>query len=172
LKSRSGAILGTLAFFWIAPAMVAGWVPYALTRWEWRAPLLGVEGGRLLGLIMFAAGLVALLESFARFALEGRGTPAPVAPTSSLVVSGLYRYVRNPMYLAVLAIVVGQALTFGSKTLLVYAAVLWFLFHGFVLAYEERALQRQFGASYEAYRKHVRRWWPRLAAWKPDSFES
>jgi protein-S-isoprenylcysteine O-methyltransferase Ste14 len=161
--------VGTFVFFWIAPAMVAGWVPYALTRWKAHPPLLGLEVERLFGGIVGAVGLAALLECFARFALLGRGTPAPVAPTESLVVSGLYRYVRNPMYLGVLAIVAGQALLLGSAALVTYAAVLWLSFHAFVVGYEERALGRRFGDSYEAYRRHVRRWWPRLTAWRPPA---
>lgn len=156
-------------FFWIAPAMVGGWVPYALTHWEARPPLLGLEVGRFAGVLLVAGGLVALLECFARFALLGRGTPAPVAPTESLVVSGLYRFVRNPMYLGVLAAVTGQALLLGSAALVKYAAVLSLLFHAFVVGYEERALGRRFGDSYEAYRRQVRRWWPRLTAWRPPA---
>jgi protein-S-isoprenylcysteine O-methyltransferase Ste14 len=149
--------------------MVAGWVPYALIRWERRPPLLGFEGGRIAGIALAAAGLAVVLESFARFALKGRGTPAPIAPTASLVVSGLYRFVRNPMYLGVLAIVAGQALWFGSVTLLQYAGILWLLFHAFVVGYEERALRRQFGSTYESYRRGVRRWCPRLTPWNPSA---
>lgn len=168
MRSRVHAILGTFAFFWIAPGMVGGWVPYALTGWEWRLPLLGVPSGRVLGVFLLAAGLAVVLESFARLAFEGRGTPAPIAPAATLVVSGLYRYVRNPMYLGVLAVVVGQALLLGSLALLAYAGVLWLLFHLFVLGYEERALRRQFGGSYETYQAHVRRWCPRIGAWPPS----
>jgi len=169
--SPSGALLGTFAFFWIAPATVAGWVPYLLTRWEMHPALLGLESGRIVGVILAGAGLAILLECFARFAVKGRGTPAPIAPTASLVVSGLYRYVRNPMYVGVLGVVIGQALVFGSGVLLTYAATLWLLFHAFVLGYEERALHRQFGSAYEVYRANVRRWWPRLAAWEPRGGE-
>ena len=105
--------------------------------------------------------LTGILHSFARFALEGRGTPAPVAPTETLVVSGQYRYVRNPMYVAVVGTVVGQALLFGSLPLVWYALALWVLFHAFVLAYEEPTLARTYGASYARYRTAVNRWLPR-----------
>lgn len=169
MRSRSRAVLGTFAFFWIAPATVAGWVPYALTRWERRPAFLGLPGGRIVGAILVAGGLLALVESFARFALEGRGTPAPAAPTATLVVSGLYRHVRNPMYLGVLAVVGGQALLLGSVALLQYAAALSVLFHAFVVGYEERALLHRFGSSYETYKAHVPRWWPRFGAWRPPS---
>ena len=165
---RVGAFIGSFVFFWLAPGIVAGWIPYLLTGWRVQAPLFGVTAGRLLGGSVAAIGLACLIECFARFALKGRGTPAPVAPTEDLVVSGLYRHVRNPMYVSVLALVVGQALIFGSTDLLIYAGVIWLLFHMFVLVYEEPALERQFGQSYAAYRANVPRWWPRLKPW-PDS---
>jgi protein-S-isoprenylcysteine O-methyltransferase Ste14 len=107
-----------------------------------------------------------VVESFARFALKGIGTPAPVAPTRHLVVSGLYRHVRNPMYVGVVLAIVGQALWLGSMALLGYAAAVFAAFFLFVLLYEEPALRRQFGAEYESYRRHVPRWLPRIQPWK------
>jgi len=115
---------------------------------------------RWLGALFIAAGLFVLLESFARFALEGRGTPAPVLPTSRLVVHGFYRYVRNPMYAAVVSVILGQALLLGNVWLLGYAALVWTAFHLFVLLYEEPKLRRSYGGEYEAYCARVRRWWP------------
>jgi protein-S-isoprenylcysteine O-methyltransferase Ste14 len=108
-----------------------------------------------------AAGAASVVHSFARFALEGRGTPAPVAPTETLVVSGQYRWVRNPMYVAVLSLIVGQALLFGSTALLWYALAIAAAFHAFVLGYEEPTLARRYGDSYERYRSSVNRWLPR-----------
>jgi protein-S-isoprenylcysteine O-methyltransferase Ste14 len=102
-----------------------------------------------------------LFDAFARFALQGRGTPAPPLPTERLVVSGLYRHVRNPMYLAVLTVVFGQALLLGSTGLLAYAALLFAAFHLFIVGYEEPTLRRRFGSEYEQYCRRVRRWWPR-----------
>jgi protein-S-isoprenylcysteine O-methyltransferase Ste14 len=163
--SRVRAVLGSLVFFIIAPATVAGWIPYWLSRWRVQPPLLGVPGERFVGGVLVGLGIAGLVECFGRFALEGRGTPAPVAPTRSLVVSGLYRHVRNPMYVAVVSVILGQALLLGSRVLLLYAGVVWLLFHAFVRVYEEPTLRRQFGASYEAYRANVRRWWPRLTPW-------
>jgi len=116
MGGRVGPLLGSFIFFWIAPGTVAGWVPYALSRWRIQPPLLGVRGGRAVGGGVAAMGAAILVECFSRFTIEGRGTPAPIMPTESLVVSGLYRHVRNPMYVAVLAIIAGQALLFG-KTL-------------------------------------------------------
>jgi protein-S-isoprenylcysteine O-methyltransferase Ste14 len=106
-----------------------------------------------------------LLESFARFALQGVGTPAPVFPTQQLVVRGFYCYVRNPMYLAVVAIVLGQALLFGSIRVLAYGLFAWLITHLFVLFYEEPTLRKSFGSQYAAYCEHVPRWIPRLTRW-------
>lgn len=136
-----------------------------LTRWRTGHPLLGVSAGRWLGAALLVIGTIVVVECFARFALEGLGTPAPVAPTRHLVVSGLYRYVRNPMYVGVLAAIVGQALLFGSPALLRYAVLVWMFFFAFVVFYEEPSLERRFGPSYRSYRANVRRWWPRLTPW-------
>ena len=110
-----------------------------------------------------------LLESFARFALHGEGTPAPVAPTRRLVVTGLYRFVRNPMYLAVLALILGQALLLGSWELATYGAVVALGFQLFVLGYEEPTLRRTYGAEYEAFTRAVPRWIPRFRPWRPSA---
>ncbi len=151
--------MGTGVFLLIAPGVVAGLVPWWLTGWEvgrelWVA--LRVAGGALT-----AASVGVLLHAFGRFVLEGIGTPAPVAPTERLVIGGLYRYVRNPMYLAVVGAIVGQALLLGQLELLVYAGCLWLLFAAFVHWYEEPTLRRQFGDEYEAYRRAVPAWLPR-----------
>jgi protein-S-isoprenylcysteine O-methyltransferase Ste14 len=119
-----------------------------------------------LGYVLIGAGASVVVESFVRFAVKGLGTPAPVAPTEFLVVSGLYRYVRNPMYLGVLSVIVGQALVLGSSLLLEYAVLIWVCFFAFVVLYEEPSLQRQFGPGYESYRASVRRWWPRITPWR------
>jgi protein-S-isoprenylcysteine O-methyltransferase Ste14 len=166
VNRRAGALIGSFVFFWLAPAMVAGYVPWLLTRWRVEAPLLGVPAGRPLGYLLVIAGTAVVVESFCRFALKGLGTPAPIAPTTHLVVSGLYRYVRNPMYLGVLIVVLGQALILGSAVLVRYAVFLWAASFAFVVLYEEPALQRRFGASYTEYRANVRRWLPRLTPWE------
>ena len=105
------------------------------------------------------------MDSFARFALEGLGTPAPIAPPQKLVVTGLYRYVRNPIYIAVVAVIFGQALLFGDARLLWYGALLWLFFHGAVLV-EELTLKETFGTEYESFRTNVPRWIPRLTPWR------
>jgi protein-S-isoprenylcysteine O-methyltransferase Ste14 len=115
---------------------------------------------------LIVAGVGVLLHAFLRFVVEGVGTPAPVAPTEHLVVGGLYRYVRNPMYLAVAATIVGQALVLGRPVLLLYAAMFGVAVYSFVRGYEEPTLRRQFGDEYEEYRRAVPGWWPRRRPWR------
>jgi protein-S-isoprenylcysteine O-methyltransferase Ste14 len=131
-------------------------------------PLLGFAPFRLLGALCLLLGLPALLDSFARFALQGLGTPAPIAPPRHLVVTGLYRYVRNPMYVGVVALIIGQGLVFGSTAVLEYGAVVWLGFHLFVIAYEEPTLRHTFGDEYRQFQANVRRWIPRLTPWQPE----
>ncbi len=114
------------------------------------------------------AGLAVLLEAFARFVVEGIGTPAPVAPTERLVIGGAYRFVRNPMYLAVAALIIGQALLMGQPGLLLYAAAFGVTVAAFVHGYEEPVLSRRYGAQYDAYRRAVPAWRPRPTPWRPD----
>jgi len=166
LRTRIGAVLGSLLFLVLAPGVVALYLPWRLSGWRTQPPLFGLEATRWLGVLLIALGTPALLDAFARFALQGRGTPAPVLPPERLVVHGLYRFVRNPMYVAVVSIILGQALLLGSVELLAYAAVIWLGFHVFVLAYEEPALRRQFGQAYRDYCAAVPRWIPR--AWRPS----
>ncbi len=156
------AAAGTAAFFVLAPGVVAGLVPWLLTGWEVDEPLPYWLPLRVVGLALLAAGVAVLGHAFVRFVVEGLGTPAPVAPTERLVVGGLYRYVRNPMYLAVEATIVGQALLLGQLSLLVYATFVGVAFAAFVQWYEEPTLRRQFGDEYEAYRRTVPAWLPRL----------
>jgi protein-S-isoprenylcysteine O-methyltransferase Ste14 len=123
---------------------------------------------RVLGGLMIGAGLAVLLRAFVRFVVEGSGTPAPVAPTERLVVGGAYRYVRNPMYLAVAALIFGQAFLLGQAGLLLYAAAFCVTVAAFVHGYEEPVLSRRFGAQYEAYRRAVPAWRPRRKPWEPE----
>src|SRR5262249_40087029 len=156
------AILGSVTFFFLAPGTVAGLVPWWICRWRVEEAFLGLFPLRIVGALLGIAGIAIVLDSFARFALRGLGTPAPVFPTRHLVVGGLYRHVRNPMYVGVVSTIVGQALLFGSPRLLAYGAVVWLAFHAFVLAYEEPTLRATFGAEYEDFCAHVPRWLPRL----------
>jgi protein-S-isoprenylcysteine O-methyltransferase Ste14 len=156
------AAVGSAAFFFLAPGVVAGLLPWWLTRWEVRTPLPCWGPLRLLGGALIVAGAAFLIHSFARFVTEGAGTPAPVAPTERLVVGGAYRYVRNPMYLAVLAVIVGQALVLGQLHVFVYAIVVALTMAAFVRWYEEPVLAGKFGREYDEYRRQVGGWWPRL----------
>jgi protein-S-isoprenylcysteine O-methyltransferase Ste14 len=154
------ASAGTAVFLVIAPGAVAGLAPWWLTGWQPGAAY--PAGARILGVVLIVAGAAALLAGFAQFAIQGRGTPAPPAPTEHLVVRGLYRYVRNPMYLAVLAIITGHSLLLSRPVLLGYAACVAVAFVAFVSGYEQPTLARRYGAQYQAYRQAVPGWWPRL----------
>lgn len=157
------AALGSTLFLALAPGTVAVLVPWWLTGWragDWWPPV------RLLGVVPSTAGAVVLLSAFTRFVREGLGTPAPVAPTEHLVVGGLYRYVRNPMYVAVVAVIGGQALLLARPVLLLYGVCAGLLMAAFAKWYEEPALGDRFGAEYERYRNAVPGWWPRLRPWR------
>jgi len=159
-------MVGSGFFLLLAPGTVAGLVPWWITRWRMQPPLLGFSGFRVVGVLMIAAGVAVVLDSFVRFALQGLGTPAPVLPTRHLVVSGLYQYVRNPMYVGVFWIVLGQGLLLGDGRLLAYGVLLWLSFHVFIVGYEEPTLRRSFGPEYEAFRRNVPRWIPRMSPWR------
>jgi protein-S-isoprenylcysteine O-methyltransferase Ste14 len=152
---RPAAIAGSAFFLVLAPGTVAGYIPWLLCHWQFKPPILGFYSMRCAGVLLIAATLPILLDSFRRFAVEGLGTPAPVAPTEHLVVSGMYRYVRNPMYVAVVSLILGQGLLFGSVHVM----------HLFVLLYEEPTLRRTFGDEYRDFCSNIPRWIPRLRPW-------
>ena len=159
------AWIGTLVFLFVAPGVVAGVVPWSLTGWRWH------DWGSAAWIVLpvawaaIGAGLTFLLHAFALFALH-QGTPAPVAPTRTLVVTGVYRFVRNPMYLAVLAIILGQALLFASWWVAFYAVVVLIAVVTFVIGYEQPTLTETYGEQYLEYRRNVPGWWPRLTPWR------
>jgi protein-S-isoprenylcysteine O-methyltransferase Ste14 len=163
-KARAAA--GSAVFLVLAPGVVAGLIPWLLTGWRAREPVPGGIAAQIVGAALVVAGAGVLLHAFLRFVVEGLGTPAPVAPTERLVVGGLYRYVRNPMYLAVGATIVGQALVLGQPVLLLEAALFFVATAAFVRWYEEPTLSRRFGAEYDAYRRAVPGWWPRRRPWR------
>jgi protein-S-isoprenylcysteine O-methyltransferase Ste14 len=165
---RPTAAVGSAAFFLVGPGIMAGLIPWLLTGgWQVREPVPYWAPMRVLGGMLFVAGLIVVIQAFVRFVMEGFGTPAPIAAPERLVVGGVYRYVRNPMYVAILAAIVGQALLLGQLGLVLYAAAIWLVAAAFVRFYEEPTLTRRFGADYEAYRRAVPAWWPRLHPWKP-----
>ena len=167
--NRVTAALGSIVFFFLAPGTVAGLVPWLISGWQQQGDFAGVAWVRMAGFGLIAAGLLVLIDCFVRFALQGIGTPAPVAPTKHLVVTGWYRHVRNPMYVAVVTIIAGQAFLFADVRVLVYAAMAWLGFHVFVTQYEEPTLRQTFAEDYAVYCKAVRRWLPRTQPWHPIS---
>jgi protein-S-isoprenylcysteine O-methyltransferase Ste14 len=164
---RSLAAAASSAFFVLAPGGVAGFVPWLLTGWDVRQTY--AWPWRALGIALVIVGAVVLVHAFARFVVEGAGTPAPVAPTERLVVGGLYRHVRNPMYLAVAAAICGQALILGRPWLYAYAVLFGAVVRAFVTLYEEPVLERRYGAQYDAYRDAVPGWHPRLRPWDGET---
>jgi protein-S-isoprenylcysteine O-methyltransferase Ste14 len=161
------AVFGTIVFFFVAPSVVAGILPLSIAGARLPDAFPGRGFVMAAGALLISAGLAALSAAFAQFAVEGRGTPAPVAPTAKLVVRGLYRHVRNPMYVAVLAIILGQALVFVSVGVLAYAAAVLAAVHTFVVFYEEPTLRDTYGTQCETYVRSVPRWIPRIAPWRP-----
>lgn len=162
--TRARAAAGSLVFLLIAPGAATILMPWLLTGWDSTDPPPALK---IAGAALIAAGAAVLLSAFARFVIEGIGTPAPVAPPEHLVVGGLYRYVRNPMYVAVTATIVGQAALLGRPALLLYAALFMAAVATFVYVYEQPTLSARFGADYEEYKRNVRAWWPRLRPWNP-----
>jgi protein-S-isoprenylcysteine O-methyltransferase Ste14 len=162
--ARVRAWIGTLGFLVVAPGVVAGLIPGLITGW--RIPWTGGRASpiAILAALVILCGIVVLLDAFIRFA-RADGTPAPPAPTAHLVVVGPYRFVRNPMYLAVLAIIAGQALLCGSVGALVYAGLVLVAVAAFVRGYEEPTLADEYGEEYREYRRNVRGWIPRLRPW-------
>jgi protein-S-isoprenylcysteine O-methyltransferase Ste14 len=160
VRTRTAAI-GSAAFFLAAPTVVAGVVPWWITRWQTGDPPPGPVS-RGAGLVLIAGGTAVLIDAFRRFVVEGHGTPAPAAPPNTLVVRGPNRWVRNPMYVALVIVITGQALWLGRPVLLVDAAATWAVTAAFVRGYEEPHLRRRFGEAYERYRAEVPPWIPRL----------
>ena len=160
--NRARAAIGSAVFFVLAPGVVMGLVPWLLTGWRVRDPLPFWAPVRVVGAALVVAGAAVMAQAFVRFVVEGLGTPAPVAAPDRLVVGGLYRYVRNPMYVAGLAAIVGQVMLLGQFGLLLYAAAVGVASFAFVHFHEEPALRSRFGEPYERYLREVPGWWPRL----------
>lgn len=170
-KPPRRALLGTIAFTVLVPGTTIVLVPYLLTGWQLAPPLLGIEATRTVGVALLLLAAPLFFRFLSGFVREGHGTPAPIAPTEHLVVGGPFRWIRNPGYVAVVALVAAQGLVFGSGAILLYALVLAVAFHAFVVLYEEPTLRRQFGSAYEQYCREVPRWIPRRQAsrWRRDA---
>jgi protein-S-isoprenylcysteine O-methyltransferase Ste14 len=137
--------------------IVAGIVPWLLTRWDADPQPFAL---RIVGVALLLVGGALVVETTARFALQGRGTPAPWAPPERFVERGSYRFVRSPMYLGVILLILGQALLLGREILYAWAVVAWVIFELSLVTWEEPQLRRRFGESYDDYRRRVRRWLP------------
>lgn len=163
-RVRVRAWIGTVVFLVLTPGVVAGLIPAMITGWRipwtagWESPVA------IVGALAILSGVSVLFDAFVRFA-RADGTPAPPLPTAHLVVVGPYRYVRNPMYLAVLSIILGQAVLFGSVAAVIYAGIVLVAVASFVRGYEEPTLELEYGEEYRAFRRNVRGWIPRLRPW-------
>jgi protein-S-isoprenylcysteine O-methyltransferase Ste14 len=158
---RSTAGIASAAFFVVAPGTVVGLVPLLITRWEITGSGLPWRLLQAIGVVLIVAGLIPPVHAFVQFVKAG-GTPMPIAPTQRLVVTGFNRYVRNPMYLGLIVVMLGQALLFGSLALVLWAAAFWIITASFVRWYEEPTLVDEYDGEYEEYRRHVHAWLPRV----------
>ena len=154
-----GPILKTLLFTIVVPGAVAVYIPHLLLG-SFSKPQSGFVSW--LGETMILVGALIYFRCDWEFAVRGLGTPAPIAPTKYLVTTALHRYVRNPMYLGVALAIAGQGVLYRNLHVVEYAGIMLLIAHFFVVFYEEPTLRRQFGDSYEAYRKSVPRWIPKF----------
>src|SRR5687767_14394114 len=161
---RTWAAFGSFVWLVLAPGTVCGLVPWLITGW--RQPGAALPWVSAVGWLLVLAGTAVLVHAFVAFAWHGRGTPAPAAPTERLVVQGLYRHVRNPMYSAVLALVLGQALLCQSWGLFAYLVLIGIAQAAFVHSYEEPTLREAYGSAYDVFCENVPRWIPRLTPWR------
>jgi len=152
--------LRTLVFALLMPATVLVYVPWVILGGSGAS--FDMSGWRALGLVPLVAGVAVAVLCIVRFVVEGRGTPGPCESVTDGVTGALYERVRNPMYVGVTTALVGEAIVFGSLTILVFAAFMWLAFHLFVVLYEEPGLHDRFDGAYDAYRRRVPRWIPRI----------
>lgn len=159
MSRRFWPVLNTLLFTIFVPGTVAILIPRWLLAGFTRPPN---DALTWIGGSVFLTGAAIYFRCAWEFAVHGLGTPAPIAPTKFLVTTALHRYIRNPMYIGVALAILGEAALFRSFHVAEYACVMLLMAHIFVVFYEEPTLQRQFGESYEEYKRTVPRWLPRL----------
>ena len=164
------AILGTLLFLLGILPIFLIWIPYEILSDPNYVYSFNIGTFRYIGLVPIALGIVIYVWCSGMFVFYGKGTPIPFTPTKKLVIKGLYRFVRNPIYLAGSSVLVGEALLFQSKGIFIYFLVMFGIFSVHVL-FEETLLAEKFGATYEQYRKSVPRWIPRLTPYKENDSE-
>ena len=160
------AFFGTLGFlFVLLPIFLIG-IPYKIVSHPVHALLFDLGAYRYFGLVPIVAGVVIYFWCAHSFVFFGKGTPIFTVPTKKLLVTGLYRFVRNPMYIAGLLVLAGEVLLFQSRDLLIYLLVMFGFFNVIIFAVEEPYLSNKFGDTYKQYCKSVRRWIPRLKPYR------
>jgi protein-S-isoprenylcysteine O-methyltransferase Ste14 len=159
---RRSVIVSILFTLFGGPGIVLVYLPHAISRF--RVPVGEPSWQRATAWALIALGLVPLLESIVRFVRVGRGTLMPIVPTERLVATGLYRYVRNPMYVGVVVVLIGETLLFWNADMVLYTFVVWLAIDLFIHLYEEPTLRRRYGDEYVRYCARVRRWLPSLKA--------
>lgn len=171
MKSNKSEILlfalATLAWLFMVPSIFLVLLPYKIISWEAQAYTFEIGAFRFIGTVPILMGILTYVWSAWSLTFSGKGTPFPILPTEELVVSGLYRFVRNPIYVGVCFVLFGEALLFASLGLLIYALAMFIVFN-FIASGEETSLRRRFGEPYEQYCKLVSRWIPRLKAFRGD----
>jgi|HubBroStandDraft_6_1064221.scaffolds.fasta_scaffold752999_1 protein-S-isoprenylcysteine O-methyltransferase Ste14 len=160
---RRSAIVSILFTVFGGPGFVLVYFPFWITRF--RVPAGEAHWQQLIAAALIVAGLAPLFASIWRFIFEGRGTLMPAVPTERLVVSGLYRYVRNPMYVGVVTSLWGETILFATSDMMKYTLTVWLLIELFIVFYEEPTLARRHPEDYPRYKQHVPRWLPRLKPW-------
>jgi protein-S-isoprenylcysteine O-methyltransferase Ste14 len=157
-SSTATILLKLLAFTIVIPGTVTAWLPFFILFPKLRAHTISWNDSTLIAILLITAGVVGYLWCASDFAFVGKGTPSPIDPPKNLVVRGLYKYTRNPMYLSVLAIMAGESLLLRSAALFEYSVAVGVCFHLFVVFYEEGALGRKMGDAYMRYCEQVPRW--------------
>ncbi|WP_315822293.1 isoprenylcysteine carboxylmethyltransferase family protein [Paraflavitalea speifideaquila] len=158
-NGNSSLFLRNLLFTILQPGMVSGLIPWLIAKDHYQLALSSVLSfDQYIGILVFIAGIIITIHCIVRFALDGRGTLSPADPTKQLVISGLYRYSRNPMYIGVMSILIGESLFVQSRSLWLYTLLIFIAFNVFIIFWEERRLRKDFGKSYEDYCRKVRRW--------------
>lgn len=165
MKIKDMVALKSLIFTVIAPGSVTILIPYVLLNSFGEVLSVKIGNLRYLGLIPMLLGTLIYFWCIWDFTFSGKGTPAPIDPPKELVVTGLYRFIRNPMYVGMLLILFGEAILFATLLILGYTVLSFFCFHLFVVAYEEPTLRGTFGAAYKKYCDAVPRWLPRFGMW-------
>ena len=165
------ALLGTLVFLFLILPFFLIWIPYKILSLPKHIYLFDIGAFRYFGLVPIVMGVVIYFWCSHSFVFFGKGTPIPFTPTQNLVVTGLYRFVRNPIYIAGSSVLAGEALLFQSKGLFIYFLIMFGIFNVHVFI-EETLLAEKFGATYEQYRKSVPRWIPRITSYKKIDSES